>query len=1231
MTPTRRDSAARERGERLRALLAERILVFDGAMGTMIQRHALDEEAFRGERFAEHPQDLRGDNDLLSITRPDLIAGIHDAYLAAGADIVTTNSFNATPISQADYGLSDLAGEIAREAARVARRVADEWTRRSPDRPRFVAGSMGPTNRTASISPDVSDPAHRNVTFAELAEAYAINARGLVEGGVDLLLVETVFDTLNARAALWAIAGVFEETGVRLPVICSGTVADLSGRTLSGQTPEAFWASVSHFPLLAVGLNCALGPEQMRPFVADLAAVASVPVSVYPNAGLPNEMGGYDETPESMARHLGEWAREGLVNLVGSCCGSTPEHTRAIVEAVADATPRRVPEPRPWLLLSGLEALEIRPDTNFVNIGERTNVTGSARFRRLIREERYEDALQVARQQVRDGAQIIDVNMDEGLLDSEAAMRTFLAWIASDPEIARVPIMIDSSRFEVIEAGLQSMQGKGIVNSISLKEGEAVFLDHARRVRRYGAAVVVMAFDEQGQADTVERKVAILERAGRLLIDTVGFPPQDVIFDPNVFAVATGIAEHDDYALAFIEACRRLREKFPHSHISGGVSNLSFAFRGNDRVREAMHAVFLYHAIQAGMDMGIVNAGQLAVYEEIDPELREAVEDVVLNRRPDATDRLVELAGRLRGGPKKSREDDAWRSRPVDERLRHALVHGIADHVEADVEEARLQARRAIDVIEGPLMDGMSVVGDLFGSGRMFLPQVVRSARVMKKAVAVLVPHIEAEAAAEGRVEAAGRILLATVKGDVHDIGKNIVGVVLRCNNYEVIDLGVMVPAQTIVERARETGADIVGLSGLITPSLDEMIHVARELERAGIDAPLLVGGATTSVAHTALRIEPARRAPVVHVTDASRAVGVVGALLGDGREAFLARTRERYARIRRERETSASGRALMPIEAARRRRVTVDPERVAPPPRHPGVTVLRDWPVADLAPYIDWTPFFSVWELKGRFPEILDDPRVGEQARRVHDDALAMLERMRRSGVPVAHAVVGIWPAAAIGDDVALYADAERRRPVATLHFLRQQAPRDDDRPQRCLADYVAGVDGPLDHVGLFVVTAGHGVDAFVDALRREHDDYGAIMAQALADRLAEALAEAMHEKVRREIWGYAPDEALDPADRIAERYVGIRPAPGYPACPDHTEKRTIVRLLGAQDATGVELTENDAMWPAASVAGYYFAHPEARYFGIGRIGADQLADYARRKGIDRASAERMLSPLLR
>jgi 5-methyltetrahydrofolate--homocysteine methyltransferase len=1221
-----------DRTRALRTALARRILILDGAMGTMIQSYDLAEEDFRGERFARHPQDLRGNNDLLSLTRPDVIEAIHRAYLDAGADILETNTFNAQAISQADYGTEDAVREMNLAAARLARGAADAVTAQTPDRPRFVAGILGPTNRTGSMSPDVNDAGFRNVTFDQLASAYRTQAEALLDGGVDLLMVETVFDTLNCKAALFALLELLAARGVDVPLMVSGTITDLSGRTLSGQTVGAFWNSVRHARLLSVGLNCALGAEQLRPYLEELAGIADVPVSCHPNAGLPNAFGGYDQQPAAMAALIREFAESGFVNFVGGCCGTTPEHVRAIANAMAGLPPRRVPEIAPFTRLSGLEALTIRPDSLFVNVGERTNVTGSARFARLIKDDDYEAALEVARHQVENGAQVIDVNMDEGMLDSRAAMERFLRLIAAEPDISRVPVMIDSSRWEVLETGLKNLQGKGIVNSISLKEGEDEFLSRARTIRRYGAAVVVMAFDERGQADTVERKVEICARAYRLLTERVELPPEDIIFDPNIFAVATGIAEHNAYAIAYIEACRAIKRALPRALVSGGVSNLSFAFRGSPAIREAMHSAFLYHAIDAGMDMGIVNPGQLAVYEDIPPELLTAVEDVLFDRHPEATERLTALAERYRGVTAETKADAAWRGLPVAERLKHALIEGILDHIEPDTEEARRHFGRPIDVIEGPLMDGMNVVGDLFGAGKMFLPQVVKSARVMKKAVAYLVPFLEAEQQRTGGITKAGKVVLATVKGDVHDIGKNIVGVVLGCNGYEVVDLGVMVPAQKILETAREEEADVIGLSGLITPSLDEMVHVAREMTRQGLDLPLLIGGATTSRAHTAVKIAPAYQGPTVHVLDASRGVGVVQQLLSrDKRAAFLGDVAAEYARIRERHGQREAEKVILPLEEARRRKLVIDwGDHVPPVPRRLGIQVFDDYPLDELARYIDWTPFFRTWELAGRYPAILHDPAVGEQARALFADAKHLLHRIVAERLLRARAVIGLFPASAVGDDVELYATEDRGRAVGAMHALRQQFEKPPSRPNLCLADFVAPRGGPPDYLGAFAVTAGIGLDALCTAFEADHDDYASIMAKALADRLAEAFAERLHQRVRAEFWGYAPDERLDNDALIAERYAGIRPAPGYPACPEHTEKRTLFALLDAPANAGMTLTESCAMLPTASVSGWYLAHPAAHYFGVGRIGRDQVEDYAARKGMTVEEAERWLSPNL-
>jgi 5-methyltetrahydrofolate--homocysteine methyltransferase len=1216
-----------QRLTQLRAALAQRILVLDGAMGTMIQSYALEEQDFRGERFRAHPKDLRGNNDLLTITCPDVIAEIHRGYLEAGADLLETNTFNAQVISQSDYGLEDVVYELNVAAARLARREADAMTARTPERPRFVIGVLGPTNRTASLSPDVNDPGFRNVTFAQLAGAYRTQAEALLEGGVDLLMVETI----NCKAALFAVRTLLDERGLDVPLMVSGTITDASGRTLSGQTVEAFWNSVRHANLFTIGLNCALGAAQLRPYIEELSRLANLPVSCHPNAGLPNAFGGYDQTAAEMAALVGEFARSGFVNVVGGCCGTTPAHIRALAEAVAGLPPRTLPEAVPICRLSGLEPLNIRPDTLFVNIGERTNVTGSSRFAGLIKAGNYEAGLEVARHQVENGAQIIDVNMDEGMLDAPAAMERFLRLVAAEPDIAKVPVMIDSSRWEALEVGLQNLQGKGIVNSISLKEGEADFLARARLVRRYGAAVVVMAFDEQGQADTADRKVSICARAYRLLTEQVGFPPEDIIFDPNIFAVATGIEEHNTYAIAYLDAVRRVKETLPRALVSGGVSNLSFAFRGSAHVREAMHSAFLYHAIKAGMDMGIVNAAQLAVYEDIPPDVLVLVEDVLFNRRPDATERLTALAEQHRESTVVTRADAAWRSLPVIERLRHALIEGIMDHVEADVEEARRKAAQPIDVIEGPLMDGMNVVGDLFGAGKMFLPQVVKSARVMKKAVAYLVPFLEAEQRAAGGVRRAGKIVLATVKGDVHDIGKNIVGVVLRCNNYDVIDLGVMVPAQTILDTARKEGADVIGLSGLITPSLDEMVRVGKEMSRQGFTLPLLIGGATTSRAHTAVKIAPGYTGPTIHVLDASRGVGVVSQLLSaERRGAYLDEVSAEYEHLRADYGSRDAERVIITLDEARRRRLQLDWTAYEPVrPCRPGITTFDDYPLGELVPYIDWTPFFQAWELKGSYPAILEDSKVGDAAKKLFADAQVLLKRFVAERLVKARAVLGLFAANSVGhDDIEVYVGEDRAKIRAVLRGLRQQSEKGPGRPNLCLADYVAPKDsGKRDWVGAFAVTAGIGLDAVCAAFERDNDDYSSILAKALADRLTEALAERLHERVRTELWGYAPEEKNDVTTLVAERYRGIRPAPGYPACPDHTEKRTLFALLDVPRAAGITLTESCAMLPAASVSGWYFAHPEAKYFGLGRIGPDQATEYAARKGMTLEEVERWLA----
>jgi 5-methyltetrahydrofolate--homocysteine methyltransferase len=1244
----------------LTSALRERVLVLDGAMGTMIQSHGLAEADFRGERFADHPYDLRGNNDLLSLTRPDLVRDIHRAYLDAGADLIATNTFNAQRISLADYGMEDLTHELNEAAARLARAEADAATERTPERPRWVVGSLGPTNRTASISPDVNDPGARNITFDELAAAYLEQARGLVDGGADLLMVETIFDTLNAKAAIFALESLFEEHGRRWPVMLSGTITDASGRTLSGQVTEAFWYSVRHARPLTIGLNCALGAEELRPYVAELSRLADCFVSAHPNAGLPNAFGEYDETAEHMASVVGEFAASGLVNVVGGCCGTTPEHVAAIAASAAGGTPRRPAEVAPALRLSGLEPLVVDDDSLFVNVGERTNVTGSARFRRLIQEDDYDTALGVARQQVEAGAQVIDVNMDEGMLDGVAAMDRFLRLVASEPDVCRVPLMVDSSKWEVIEAGLKVTQGKPVINSISMKEGVEPFLHHARLARRYGAAVVVMAFDEKGQADTYERRIAVCERAYRLLVDEVGFPAEDVIFDPNVFAVATGIEEHARYGTDFIEATRWISENLPHALVSGGISNVSFSFRGNNAVREAIHAVFLYHAIHAGLDLGIVNAGALQPYDTVDPELRERIEDVVLDRRPDATERLIEVAEQHRAdGGAEDPHAEEWRSLPVRERITHALVKGIDDHVVDDTEELRLEIEAAggepLEVIEGPLMDGMNVVGDLFGDGKMFLPQVVKSARVMKKAVAHLVPFIEAQQESGPSRRSNGTVVTATVKGDVHDIGKNIVGVVLQCNNYDVVDLGVMVPTQKILDTAREVDADVIGLSGLITPSLDEMVGVAAEMERQGFEIPLLLGGATTSRAHTAVKVDGQYHGPVIWVKDASRSVPVVSRLLSDeARPALLEEVTEDYAAIRERHAARAGERPLAPLAEARGNAPRIDWEAHRPERPHllaqqtgdrwggardsgpfRGATQFtRAWescPVEELRPYIDWTPFFAAWEIRGRYPDVLHAPATADAARRLLDDALAMLDRIEAERWVSPRGVVGIFPAASVGDDIEVYADEDRTEVVARLHTLRQQGRHREGVANKALADFVAPRDtGVPDYVGAFSVTAGIGLHERVEAFKAELDDYSAILLEALADRLAEAFAERLHERVRREVWGYARDERHTPEELISERYRGIRPAPGYPACPDHTEKVTLLSLLGGEEATGVRLTESMAMWPGASVTGWYFSHPESQYFVVGRLGRDQVEDYAVRKGWDLPTAERWLGPNL-
>ncbi|EMR04590.1 Methionine synthase [Cesiribacter andamanensis AMV16] len=1202
-------------------------------MGTQIQKYTLTEADFRGERFRDHPHDLKGNNDLLSLTRPDIISAIHRAYLEAGADILETNTFSGTSIAQADYGLQAAVYDINKESARLAREACDEFTRQNPDKPRFVAGSIGPTNRTASMSPDVNNPGYRAITFDQLVEAYTEQVQGLADGGADILLIETVFDTLNCKAAIYAIMEWQQHTRIELPIMISGTITDASGRTLSGQTPGAFWASISHAPLLSVGFNCALGARQLKPYLQELSRLASCGISAHPNAGLPNEFGGYDQSAAEMAGIIDEFCREGLVNIIGGCCGTGPEHIRAIAAVAARHQPRQAPQPGIQPLYSGLEAFTITPQTNFVNIGERTNVTGSRKFARLIKEGNFEEALSVAQQQVEGGAQILDVNFDEAMLDSEASMQHFLNLIASEPEISRLPIMIDSSKWSVLEAGLKCVQGKSIVNSISLKEGEEAFLERARKIRQYGAATVVMAFDEEGQAADYERRIEICQRSYELLTKKAGFAPQDIIFDPNILTVATGIEEHNGYAVDFIRATRWIKENLPGALVSGGVSNVSFSFRGNDHVREAIHSAFLYHAIRAGLDMGIVNAGQLAVYEEIEPELKERVEDVLLNRRPDATDRLLAYAEEVKGqGQEKTAAQElAWRQQPVAERLKHALVKGIVEFIEEDTEEARQQFAKPLQVIEGPLMAGMNVVGDLFGEGKMFLPQVVKSARVMKRAVAYLFPYLEAEKEA-GASSSAGKVLMATVKGDVHDIGKNIVGVVLGCNGYEVFDLGVMVSLQKILDEAQAHGVDIIGLSGLITPSLDEMIYVAQEMEARKMRQPLLIGGATTSRIHTAVKIAPAYSGPVVHVADASRAVTVASKLLGAEGEAYTAEVRAEYDHMRAGHGQRQRDKNYLSIEEARQNRFQPQWEGYQPPkPKFLGQEKFVNYPLEEIAAYIDWTPFFQTWELKGRYPNILDDETQGEVARKLFDDAQQMLQEIIRGRKLQANGVIAFWPATVLeSDTIQLFTDDSRQQPLDQFHTLRQQGQKASGIPNLSFADFVAPRESGLpDYVGGFAVTAGLGLDTLVKEYEAQHDDYSAILAKALADRLAEAFAERMHERVRREFWGYAPDEQLDAEGLIKEKYRGVRPAPGYPGCPDHTEKITLFRLLGAE-AIGMQLTENLAMLPAAAVSGLYYSHPDSRYFGLGKIGRDQVEDLARRKGVPFAEMERWLKPNL-
>ncbi len=1220
--------------------LKKRILIIDGAMGTMIQRYQLTEKDFRGERFKDHPSDLQGNNDLLNLTRPDIIKAIHTEYMDAGADIIETNTFSTQVISLADYHMEELAYEMSYEGARIAREAADAYTLKTPNKPRFVAGAVGPTNRTASLSPDVNDPGYRAVTFDDLANAYYDQIRGLVDGGSDVLLIETIFDTLNAKAALFAANRYAQESGKHLPIMISGTITDASGRTLSGQTVEAFWNSVSHANLLSVGLNCALGAKEMRPHIQELSEKANVFISAYPNAGLPNEFGQYDETAHETAHQVDDFMKAGLVNIVGGCCGTTPDHIRCIAERAAKYPPRLIPEIAPYMRLSGLEAVTITPESIFVNVGERTNITGSPKFSKLILAENYEEALTVARQQVEGGAQVIDINMDEGMIDSEAVMVKFLNLVASEPDISKLPIMIDSSKWTVIEAGLKCIQGKGIVNSISLKEGEENFKEYARKILSYGAATVVMAFDETGQADNLERRKEICQRSYNILVNEVGFPPQDIIFDPNILTVATGLEEHNNYAVDFIEATRWIKQNLPHAKVSGGVSNISFSFRGNNVVREAMHSAFLYHAIKAGMDMGIVNAGMLEVYQEIDKELLVLVEDVLLNRRDDATERLVEYADTVKSKGKEIVRDEEWRKEPVESRLSHALVKGIIEYLDDDVEEARQKYAKPLEVIEGPLMDGMNIVGDLFGAGKMFLPQVVKSARVMKKAVAYLLPFIELEKQrvidagedSSGSRANAGKVLMATVKGDVHDIGKNIVGVVLACNNFEIIDLGVMVPAQRIIEEAKKQQVDIIGLSGLITPSLDEMVHFAKEMEREGFTIPLIIGGATTSRIHAAVKVAPNYSGAAIHVLDASRSVTVCSNLMNkDTRDGYIQGIKDEYEKAREAHANKKSDKRFVTLEQARADKFQIDLDKVAPKPAFTGTKVFEAYPLADLVPYIDWTPFFHTWELRGSFPKIFEDKFVGVEAKKLYDDAQKLLKEIVDNNLLQANGVIGFWPANAVGDDIELYTDETRTQVLSRIHTLRQQSEKVKGEPYYALSDFVAPKEsGVADYFGGFAVTTGIGCDELVAKYEADYDDYNSIMAKALADRLAEAFAEKMHELVRKEYWGYSAGEDLTVEELVKEEYQGIRPAPGYPACPEHTEKITLFDLLKAEDNAHMQLTESLAMMPAASVSGFYFAHPQARYFGLNKISKDQIEDYAVRKNMSVETVERWLGPNL-
>jgi len=1218
--------------EQLEKELKKRIVLLDGPRGTMIQKQKLTEEQFRGERFKDHKSDLKGNNDILNITQPQILQEIFEEYLAAGSDIIGTNTFNSTSISQADYNTQQFAYEINLESAKTARTAADKFTTKDPSKPRYVAGAIGPMNKTLSISPDVNDPGFRSVTFDEIKESYTEQVRGLVDGGVDILLVETVFDTLNCKAALFAINEYFDKIGKRLPIMVSGTIVDMSGRTLSGQTVEAFLNSISHADIFSIGLNCSLGAKEMRPYIEELSEKAGVCISCYPNAGLPNAFGGYDELPDETASLLLDFAKSGFVNFVGGCCGTTPDHIRQIGKVIEGIAPRVVPEITPYLRLSGLEALNITPQTNFVNIGERTNITGSAKFAKLIRGDNYEEALSVALQQVESGAQVIDINMDEGMIDGVAAMVKFLKLIAVEPDIAKVPVMLDSSRWGIIEEGLKCLQGKGIVNSISLKEGEEKFREHARKVKMYGAAVIVMAFDEDGQADSFERKIQVCKRSYDILVNEVGFHPQDIIFDPNILTVATGIDEHNNYAVDYINATKWIKENLPGAKVSGGVSNISFSFRGNNVVREAMHSAFLYHAIKAGMDMGIVNAGMIEVYDEIPKDLLELVEDVLLNRRQDATERLVQFADTIKTKGKVIEQDNSWRNAPVEERLKHALIKGIVEFIDADTEEARLKYPKPLDVIEGPLMDGMNVVGDLFGSGKMFLPQVVKSARVMKKSVAILTPYIELEKAA-GASKTNGKILMATVKGDVHDIGKNIVGVVLGCNNYEVIDLGVMVSAEKILQTAKEKNVDIIGLSGLITPSLDEMVHVAKEMERQGFKVPLLIGGATTSKIHAAVKIAPNYSSPTVHVLDASRSVTVAGSLMNkDNRDGFIGAVKQEYERMRISHKGRKDEKKFLTIEQSRAKGLKLDWQKVKTfKPAFTGNKVFENFPLEKIREKIDWTPFFLTWELKGKYPKIFDDPNYGTEAKKIYDDANKLLDDIIKNKWLTAKAVIGLYPANSVGDDIVLYTNESRNEVLTNFHTLRQQVQKTNEQPYLALSDFIAPKDSGInDYIGAFAVTTGIGIEKILEKFKKEHDDYSSIMTKAIADRLAEAFAELMHELVRKEFWGYSKEENLDNDKLIAEEYDGIRPAPGYPAQPDHTEKRILFDLLNAEENADIVLTESFAMYPASSVSGLYFSHPKSQYFNVGKINKDQVEEYALRKNMPVEEIERWLAPIL-